>query len=224
MARPGPDFVLKLIIIGDTSCGKSAILHQFVEGKVKEGAPKHTIGVEFGTKVLTLTAKTVKLHIWDTSGQERFRSVTHSYYRGASGALIVYDISNRTTYESLKGWLSDVRSLAGSNVSIILCGNKSDLPDEERQVSLLEGSRFAQENDCMFLETSALNGANVDEVFYKCARTVLNKIEIGIIDENSPIVHGGSLRNRHKNDGEGPTVDLSPMNKASEQSSSRLCC
>ena len=181
-----PELVFKLIIIGDAGCGKSAILHQFVEGKFKEGAPKHTIGVEFGSKILVLPGgKTLKLQIWDTSGQERFRSVTHSYYRGALGALVVYDISNRSTFESLREWLTDVRSLAGSSVSVILCGNKSDLSEDNRQVSLLEGSRFAQENDCMFLETSALNGSNVDEVFYKCARTIMNKIELGIIDAPS---------------------------------------
>jgi len=220
----GPEFVFKIIIIGDTGCGKSAILHQFVEGKFREGAPKHTIGVEFGSKTLSLGDRRVKLHIWDTSGQERFRSVTHSYYRGAVGALVVYDISNRASFDNIKGWLAEARTLAGQGLSVILCGNKTDLDESERQVSLLEGSRFAQENDCMFLETSAVSGANVEEVFYKCARTVLNKIELGVIDSNSPAVHGGSPRLRQRTGGEGQVLLSKDDTTDDKQSSSRLCC
>ena len=214
-----PDFVFKIIIIGDTGTGKSAILHQFIEGKFREGPPKHTIGVEFGSRVLSCNQRVIKLHIWDTAGQERFRSVTHSYYRDALGALVVYDTGNRSTFESLKGWLSDARSLAGSNVSVILCGNKSDL-SETRQVSLLEGSRFAQENDCMFLETSALDGSNIEEVFYKCARTILTKIEAGVIDADSPIVHGGTHRSKNY-----PSKTLSPQkNSSNTEKTSGMCC
>ena len=158
--------------------------------------------------------------MWDTSGQERFRSVTHSYYRGALGALVVYDICNRVTFESLKSWLTDARTLAGPKISIILCGNKSDLPDEDRQVSLLEGSRFAQENDCMFLETSAVNGANIEEAFYKCARTILNKIEIGAIDIASPR-SGQQIRNRSKG---GESANLVGEGDESKTSTYSMCC
>lgn len=195
----GPDFVLKLIIVGDTNTGKSAILHQFIEGKFKSNqAPKHTIGVEFASRVLALSGRKVKINVWDTAGQERFRSVTHSYYRGALGCLLVYDVANRGTFNSLKEWISNVRTLTGTQVSIVLCGNKSDLSEDDRQVSLLEGSRFAQENDCMFLETSALSGTNVEEAFMKLSRTVLNKVEMGVIDPNSPNLHGGTLRSRQQ--------------------------
>jgi Ras-related protein Rab-4B len=217
-----PDFVLKLIIIGDAGCGKSALLHYFVEGRFKDGTPKHTIGVEFGTKVLQISGKRIKLHIWDTSGQERFRSVTHSYYRGAVGALLVYDMTNRATFENMKNWLLDIRTLAGSDVSIILCGNKSDL-DGMRQVSLLEGSRFAQENDCMFLETSAVDGSNVEEVFYKCVKTILNKVELGVFEQDSPILHGGSLRNRQGKANEISSVKVNDEAKSAAQSNG-LCC
>lgn len=219
-----PEHVFKIIVIGDTGCGKSAILHQFIEGKFKGGAPKHTIGVEFGSKLVPLGDKKIKLHIWDTSGQERFRSVTHSYYRGALGALVVYDVSNRSTFESLKGWLSEARTLAGQDISVVLCGNKSDLSEEDRQVSLLEGSRFAQENDCMFLETSALSGANVEEVFYKCARTILNKIDLGVINVESPSVHGGSLRYRQKQGDDPNQILLASPDDKTSGSASRMCC
>ncbi|CAF4347914.1 unnamed protein product, partial [Adineta steineri] len=141
----------------------------------------HTIGAEFGSKVININQKNVKLQIWDTAGQERFRSVTRSYYRGASGALLVYDIANRESYNAVANWLSDARSLASPNIVIILCGNKKDLEDQ-RQVTFLEASRFAEENDLMFLETSAMTNENVTECFLKCARVILSKIDSGSID------------------------------------------
>ncbi|XP_018087372.1 RAB4B member RAS oncogene family S homeolog isoform X2 [Xenopus laevis] len=141
----------------------------------------HTIGVEFGSRIVNVGGKSVKLQIWDTAGQERFRSVTRSYYRGAAGALLVYDIASRETYNALTNWLTDARTLASPNIIIILCGNKKDL-DADREVTFLEASRFAQENELMFLETSALTGENVEEAFLKCARTILSKIESGELD------------------------------------------
>nr|XP_048688791.1 ras-related protein Rab-4B isoform X1 [Caretta caretta] len=169
------DFLFKFLVIGSAGTGKSCLLHQFIENKFKQDS-NHTIGVEFGSKVVNVGGKTVKLQIWDTAGQERFRSVTRSYYRGAAGALLVYDITSRETYNALTNWLTDARTLASPSIVIILCGNKKDL-DADREVTFLEASRFAQENELMFLETSALTGENVEEAFLKCARTILNKIE-----------------------------------------------
>ncbi|XP_069763879.1 ras-related protein Rab-4B [Narcine bancroftii] len=173
-------FLFKFLVIGSAGTGKSCLLHQFIENKFKQDS-NHTIGVEFGSKVVNVGGKTVKLQIWDTAGQERFRSVTRSYYRGAAGALLVYDITSRETYNALTNWLTDARTLASPNIVIILCGNKKDL-DADREVTFLEASRFAQENELMFLETSALTGENVEEAFLKCARTILNKIESGELD------------------------------------------
>ncbi|MGH0114909.1 UNVERIFIED_CONTAM: hypothetical protein FKN15_065833 [Acipenser sinensis] len=173
-------FLFKFLVIGSAGTGKSCLLHQFIENKFKQDS-NHTIGVEFGSKVVNVGGKTVKLQIWDTAGQERFRSVTRSYYRGAAGALLVYDITSRETYNALTNWLTDARTLASPNIVIILCGNKKDL-DADREVTFLEASRFAQENELMFLETSALTGENVEEAFLKCARNILNKIESGELD------------------------------------------
>jgi Ras-related protein Rab-4B len=181
------DFVFKFVLIGDSGTGKSCLLHQFVDGKFRKGPAKHTIGVEFGSRAVTIGGKKIKLQIWDTAGQERFRSVTRSYYRGAAGALIVYDLTSRETFEHLKNWCNDSRLLASKDISIMLIGNKCDLKGD-RIVTFLEASRFAQEQDCMFLETSALTGENVDEVFLKCARTVLSRIESGLID---PVTFAG---------------------------------
>ncbi|XP_040301735.1 ras-related protein Rab-4B isoform X3 [Vulpes vulpes] len=138
------DFLFKFLVIGSAGTGKSCLLHQFIENKFKQDS-NHTIGVEFGSRVVNVGGKTVKLQIWDTAGQERFRSVTRSYYRGAAGALLVYDITSRETYNSLAAWLTDARTLASPNIVVILCGNKKDL-DPEREVTFLEASRFAQEN------------------------------------------------------------------------------
>ncbi|KJE92015.1 small GTP-binding protein Rab4 [Capsaspora owczarzaki ATCC 30864] len=176
----GYDYLFKFLVIGNAGVGKSCVLHSFLEGKFKQES-SHTIGVEFGSKIAKLGGKTVKLQIWDTAGQERFRSVTRSYYRGAAGALLVYDITNRESYNALANWLTDARTLASPDIVIILVGNKKDLEDD-REVTFLEASRFAQENDILFLETSALTGENVDEVFMKCGRNILSKIESGELD------------------------------------------
>ena len=164
-------------------------MHQFIEGSFKAGVHKHTIGVEYGSKVIQLAGKTIKLQIWDTAGQERFRSVTRSYYRNAAAALIFYSINDSSTFDHLSSWLVDSRQMGRKDISVVLTGNKSDLKDE-RQVTFLEASRFAQENDALFLETSALTGENVEEVFLKAARSVLSKIESGVIDPKS-MVSGG---------------------------------
>ncbi|CAJ0952354.1 unnamed protein product [Ranitomeya imitator] len=204
-------FLFKFLVIGSAGTGKSCLLHQFIESKFKQDS-NHTIGVEFGSRIVNVGGKSVKLQIWDTAGQERFRSVTRSYYRGAAGALLVYDIASRESYNSLTNWLTDARTLASPNIIIILCGNKKDL-DADREVTFLEASRFAQENELMFLETSALTGENVEEAFLKCARTILSKIDSGELDpermgsgiqygEASPRhakhTHGTQLQNRQQ--------------------------
>jgi Ras-related protein Rab-4B len=167
-------------VIGNAGVGKSCLLHQFIEQKFKQDS-NHTIGVEFGSKVVNIINKSVKLQVWDTAGQERFRSVTRSYYRGAAGALLVYDISSRETYNALTNWLTDARTLASPNIVIVLVGNKKDL-EADREVTFMEASRFSQENELSFLETSALTGENVEEVFLKCTRSILAKIDAGELD------------------------------------------
>ncbi|GAA52714.1 Ras-related protein Rab-14 [Clonorchis sinensis] len=114
----------------------------------------HTIGVEFATKIIELDDQKIKLQIWDTAGQERFRAVTRSYYRGAAGALLVYDITRKSTFNRIHTWLSDARRLTCHNTVVFLIGNKADL-EEQRDVSYEEAKQLADENDLMFLECSA---------------------------------------------------------------------
>jgi Ras-related protein Rab-14 len=115
----------------------------------------HTIGVEFGTKIIENDKQKIKLQIWDTAGQERFRAVTRSYYRGAAGALMVYDITRRSTFNHLSRWLTDTRSLTNPSTVIFLIGNKADL-EASREVTYEEAKQYADENGLMFAETSAM--------------------------------------------------------------------
>jgi len=174
------DYLFKFLVIGQANTGKSCLLHHFIESKFKEDS-SHTIGVEFGSRIVNVGGKSVKLQIWDTAGQERFRSVTRSYYRGAAGALLVYDSTSRESFNTLSNWLNDARKMASPQIVILLVGNKKDL-EEARQVTFLEASTFAQENDLIFLETSAKTGDSVEEAFLKCSKTILAKIETGELD------------------------------------------
>ncbi|KAK5582403.1 hypothetical protein RB653_003986 [Dictyostelium firmibasis] len=176
-------FLFKYIIIGDTGVGKSCLLLQFTD---KRFQPVHdlTIGVEFGARMITIDNKAIKLQIWDTAGQESFRSITRSYYRGSAGALLVYDITRRDTFNHLTCWLKDARSYANSNMTIILIGNKSDM-ESKRAVSYEEGKQFADENGLIFLETSAKTASNVEEAFVNTASKIYEKIQKGDFDINN---------------------------------------
>jgi len=173
-------YLFKYIIIGDTGAGKSCLLLQFTD---KRFQPVHdlTIGVEFGARMVTIDNRQIKLQIWDTAGQESFRSITRSYYRGAAGALLVYDISRRETFQHLTRWLEEARSNGNENMTIMLIGNKCDL-EHRRQVSPEEGQKFAKQHDLMFLETSAKTARNVEEAFLKPAEAIYQKIQRGIYD------------------------------------------
>ena len=176
-------YLFKYIIIGDTGVGKSCLLLQFTD---KRFQPVHdlTIGVEFGARMITLEGKQIKLQIWDTAGQESFRSITRSYYRGAAGALLVYDITRRETFTHLSSWLDDARQHSNKEMTIMLIGNKSDL-DHRRQVSFEEGEQFARENGLVFLETSAKTADHVEEAFVATAKAIYKKIQDDIIDVNN---------------------------------------
>ncbi|ESL05948.1 hypothetical protein TRSC58_06386 [Trypanosoma rangeli SC58] len=176
--------LIKLILVGDSGTGKSSLLHRFVEDDFSEQQAQ-TIGVEFGSKIVQLAGRKVKLQIWDTAGQERYKSVTRSYYRSAIGCLIVYDITQRSTYESVPQWLNDVRHLAGKDVVVMLIGNKSDLSDC-RKVQHNEASLYALENGLLHFETSAASGEFVSEAFLKVAKMGLSMTAEDVrIGENS---------------------------------------
>ena len=175
-------YLFKYIIIGDTGVGKSCLLLQFTD---KRFQPVHdlTIGVEFGARMVTIDNRQIKLQIWDTAGQESFRSITRSYYRGAAGALLVYDITRRETFQHLTRWLEEARQNANQSMVIMLVGNKGDL-DHRRQVTREEGEKFAKEHGLIFLETSAKTAANVEEAFINTAQKIYETISKGDLDVN----------------------------------------
>jgi len=180
-------YLFKYIIIGDTGVGKSCLLLQFTD---KRFQPVHdlTIGVEFGARMVNIQNRQIKLQIWDTAGQESFRSITRSYYRGAAGALLVYDITRRDTFNHLTRWLEEAKQNSNPNMVIMLIGNKSDL-EHRRAVSYKEGEAFAEENGLIFLETSAKTAANVEQAFIKTAEKIHDKILSGDYDVNNE-AHG----------------------------------
>ncbi|XP_026190102.1 ras-related protein Rab-2A [Cyclospora cayetanensis] len=172
-------YLFKYIIIGDTGVGKSCLLLQFTDKRFRTDHDL-TIGVEFGARLINIDGRQIKLQIWDTAGQESFRSITRSYYRGAAGALLVYDISRRDTFIHLSRWLEEVRQNSNPHMTIILVGNKADL--ERREVTFQEGQDFARQNNLIFLETSAKTSQNVEEAFILTARKIYENIQAGIYD------------------------------------------
>ncbi|KAF9123841.1 hypothetical protein BGW39_008643 [Mortierella sp. 14UC] len=158
------DFLFKIVLIGDSGVGKSNLLSRFTRGDFNLES-KSTIGVDFGARTVQVEdGKMIKAQIWDTAGQERYRAITSAYYRGAVGALLLYDITQHGTYESVSRWLSEVREHADPNIIVMMVGNKSDLR-HLRSIHTEEAKGFAEENGLMFIETSALDATNVDIAF-----------------------------------------------------------
>jgi len=157
------DYLFKVVLIGDSGVGKSNLLSRFTRNEFHQDS-KSTIGVEFATRSIDVDGKRVKSQIWDTAGQERYRAITSAYYRGAVGALLVYDIAKHATYVNVTRWLKELRDHADSNIVIMLVGNKADLR-HLRAVPTEEAKAFAAENGLSFIETSALDASNVELAF-----------------------------------------------------------
>ena len=174
------DYLLKYIIIGDAAVGKSNLLLRYAHGQFK---PEYqiTIGVEFGAKNVEIGDKLYRVQIWDTAGQENFRSITRAYYKNSVCALVVYDISKRETFDNISTWIEDCRNQSPKTIYMVLVGNKSDL-EESRQVSTEEGQELAEKFGIEFYETSAKTGKNVEEIFFNTAQEISKKIEQNYYD------------------------------------------
>ncbi|GAM83649.1 hypothetical protein ANO11243_016370 [Dothideomycetidae sp. 11243] len=219
MAQPW-DYIAKIVSLGDSGTGKSSLTIRLCEGRF---SPHHdvTIGVEFGSRIVpvgppaslalgingpsaapaseirargeTAKQKHIKLSLWDTAGQETYKSITRSYFRGASGALLVFDLSRRATFDHVTEWLNDLRQIAEEGIVVILVGNKSDLAstsgeasqENKRQVTREEAEDWCNRNKVMqYVETSAKSGENVERAFLEVAERIYQNIEAGKYDLN----------------------------------------
>ena len=178
------DHMFRYIIVGDMAVGKSCLLLQFTDHKFRH-QHELTIGVEFGGKTIEVKNKNIKIQIWDTAGQEAFQAITRTYYKGAIGALLVYDITKRDTFDHINKWINEVKSNGSKGIVCMLIGNKKDLEDQ-RQVRYEEGKEIADKNDMLFLETSAKTSENVQECFYLSAEKILEQISKTGIDPTLP--------------------------------------
>ncbi|XP_062510415.1 ras-related protein Rab-39B-like [Corticium candelabrum] len=172
------EYQFRLILIGDSTVGKSSLLRQFTEGRFIEVSDP-TVGVDFHARIVNLDGVPIKLQLWDTAGQERFRSITRSYYRNAAGGLLVYDITNRTSFEHVKEWLDEASRCAEPNrVVFIMVGHKTDQV-KQRRVTTQEGEQLAEQLGIQFVETSAKSGTHVEDAFYKVAKEIYRLLQTG---------------------------------------------
>ncbi|XP_077212300.1 ras-related protein RABA5c-like [Tasmannia lanceolata] len=179
----GEEYLFKIVIIGDSAVGKSNLLSRYSRNEFNLHS-KATIGVEFQTQSIDIHGKEVKAQIWDTAGQERFRAVTSAYYRGAVGALIVYDISRRTTFDSVHRWLDELNTHSDTTVAKMLIGNKCDL-ENIRDVSVEEGKSLAESEGLFFMETSALDATNVRMAFEIVIKEIYNNVSRKVLNSDS---------------------------------------
>ena len=168
-------------MIGDSGVGKSSLLQRFAENTYSEGFIA-TIGVDFvrliqKIRTTEIDSKIVKLQIWDTAGQEKFRTITSSYYRGAHGIIVVYDMTNRDSFANVRNWFSEISKYAAENVNKVLVANKSDM-DEKREVSNEEGRELADALGVTFLEASAKTSDNVEQSFLKMASEIKSRVTV----------------------------------------------
>lgn len=201
------DYLFKVVLIGDSGVGKSNLLSRFTRNEFCLES-KSTIGVEFATRSVQIDGKTIKAQIWDTAGQERYRAITSAYYRGAVGALLVYDITSFESFNNARKWLTELRDHSDSNIVVLLAGNKNDL-SHLRAVSVEQAHEFANSEDLTTIETSALNSSNVEQAF-----TDLLSMTYSVMCKET--LQGASPSVTHRQD----IIELS--NAA--RSSTRKCC
>ena len=199
-------------MIGDSGVGKSNLLSRFTRNEFSLES-KSTIGVEFATRTLEVEGKTVKAQIWDTAGQERYRAITSAYYRGAVGALLVYDMTKHETYEDAAKWLKELRDNADANIVITLVGNKSDL-EHLRVVQTSDATKYAETEGLSYIETSALESTNVEAAF----KNILTDI-YDIVSE--------SVSKKAQDDGDdgaAGTIEVKAVGASGVKKTSSKCC
>ena len=189
--------MFKVFLVVDSFVGKTNILSKYLKNQFQEDS-KATVGVEFGSKQFNIEGHLIRVQIWDTAGQERYKSIASSYYKGSKGAFIVYDITNKSSFESVEKWVSDITASADKKITILLIGNKCDLEDK-RKVTKEEGQELATKLEIAFLETSAFSGENLEKAFEMMVNEVYKKChEEMLSDGDLDIIQGGEDINLSK--------------------------
>ena len=191
------ELVYKVLLLGDSSVGKTCFLLRYCDKSFQE-AHLSTIGLDYRLKSMTLqNDKNIKLQIWDTAGQDRFRAITKNYYKGANGIILIYDVTNKQSYENVKNWLTQIKEEATPNVIIYLAGNKIDVEEEQRVITTEDGQKIADEYKLPFKETSAKNGINVNEIFQELVEKIdetFSKLEVPKGEQKNKLSTGGKRR------------------------------
>ncbi|KAL4431188.1 hypothetical protein ABPG75_006444 [Micractinium tetrahymenae] len=209
--RQDYDYLIKLLLIGDSGVGKSCLLLRFAEDSFTSSFIT-TIGIDFKIKKVLIDGKWVKLQIWDTAGQERFRTITSAYYRGAMGILLVYDVTDEASFNNIRNWMKNIEQHASDNVVKVLVGNKSDMDESKRAVPYSRGQALADEFRMQFFETSAKNNTNVDEVFQSVARDIMLRLK-----DTQPDAASGS------GGGGGPSLRVGAAQRKAASNKSGCC-
>ncbi len=219
------DLIFKIVLIGDSGVGKTNLLARYLKKEYKEET-KATVGVEFGEKKYELSGLKIKAQIWDTAGQERYKAITSMYYKGAKGALIVFDLSSKNTFQNVEKWYNEIKKTADPNINLILIGNKSDLKDK-RQISTEEGENKAKEMNVAYLETSALNCDNVDKAFDALIEAISNKMkkEMEAEEEENDDNNNDNIQNKNfKDEKQNQMINLNTGNKGNKDNINKNCC
>lgn len=207
MSKPSYDYLFKILLIGDSSVGKSSILLRYTDDAFTTSFIS-TIGIDFKIKIVTYNDKKIKLQIWDTAGQERFRGITHAYYKAAMAILLVYDVSDLRSFQNVNNWMQNIKMHAPENAIVTLVGNKCDKDKNyERVVTYEMGQTLADKLNVKFVETSAKKNINIDKAFG------------GIIDDLAKLVV-----NDHYNVSTSIRIQQSDENSDQQHNNSRSCC
>ena len=208
-ASKGKDFVAKLLIIGDQRVGKSCILTRFTENFYTPHSIM-TVGIDYKTKKMKVDGTELKLQIWDTAGQEKYRSITQNFYKNAMGVIIVFDLTDEGSFENVRNWIRQIKNHAGENVCKLLVGNKCDIMDNLVDKSKI--SEFVKDTEIEYFETSAKSNTNINEAFYAIAKEIKDKYMKGTseLDSSGERAHRQTLTNR--------------PNKSDSTEKSKKCC
>ena len=213
-------YSVKFIIVGDSSVGKSNILLRFSRNVFDPGH-QATLGIEFANRHLQYNNIDYLVQVWDTAGQENFRSVTRAYYKASAVAMVVYDITSEESFQHIQQWIKDCKDLAPKTVLLVLIGNKTDL-EEGRVIQKERGEELANENNMLFFETSALNGNGVEEAFQKSIEAVDQKIRSGFYDLSNSSNQGIKKIN-NENDGTR-VIDKKSLSIGKKPKKNDMCC